>query len=492
MPRLLPLSWPSCGPLFLGLAAAACSSGGSSTPIGGATVPPELVACRGRIDSPFQFAEIAARSARNLGNNRVADRAGIERDVRLHPDANRLVFARQRDNGDPDSTELFVSSLDGALPELRLTQNGDPDGDPCWSPDGSRVLFAATRSGAQTLWTIAADGSDAQPLGITPNGYADSDPDWSRATDRIVWSRRDPDGKHTLWLAFGNGNGAGPLTDGGSTTGAGNGDLQPSFSPDGQQVAFVRRSAAGLASLCVCNIATFTVTTRLQPIGDVGWPRFAPAQDRLWFGLAEPAAGRLTMRLCSLSIASGEPVLAWPDERWQLQGLDLLPTLPAAPAAAPAAVVDLERATVQLAAGSSISGTKLRLAAADDDAIAITTETFEGREIAGISMRYTLPVTAPTDVLELRIRAVARSSRVGGDSALRMSIYNPVDERFDTAVELAPAGTGAQTMVFTSSSLRHLTSEKQLRVTVVADLPAGVRATLEVDQFEVVLVARAN
>ena len=471
----------------------ACSgSGSSSTPIGGANTPPQLVACRSRIDSPFQFAEIATRSARNLGGSRIAERSGIERSVRVHPDGNRVVFARQRDNGAADSTELFVSSIDGAVAELRLTQNGEPDDEPCWSPDGNTVLFAATRSGSKGLWTIGADGGNAQALLVTPTGFADGEPDWSRATDRIVWSRRDGSGRHTLWLAFGNGTGAGQLTDGGPTTGQDSGDHQPTFSPDGQQVAFVRRASAELASLCVVNVATFTVTTRLVPVGDITTPRFTPSQDRIWFGLAEPTLGRGTLRLASLPVASGDPVLEWPDERWLLQGIDFLPTFPAAPAAGPATTLDTMRATLQLAAGATIGGGKPELVSADGDTFRLNTETVDGREVAGASLRFTLPVTAATDVLEVRVRALCRTSRSDGDSVLRMSIYNPVDERFDTVVERSAAGTGMQTMTFSSASLRHLTAEKQLRVTVIGDLAPGNRGELEIDLVEVTMVVRAG
>ena len=111
-------------------------------------------------------------------------------------------------------------------------------------------------------------------------------------------------------------------------------------------------------------------------------------------------------------------------------------------------------------------------------------------QIAGISVRFDLPVADARDMLELRVRIVARSTRVGGTSLLRAAIYNPVDERFDTAVEL-PAATAATTLAFATSSLRHLTTQKQLRVSIGADLDPGDRATLRVDLFEVVLVARA-
>ena len=469
----------------------ACGGGGSSTPVAGANVPTQLLACRARVDRPFQFAEIALRDDRNLGLRRVADRSGQERGVRLHPDGNTVVFVRERENDDPSSRELFVSSLDGSLGERRLTQNAARDDEPCWSPDGGRILFASDRTGVGGLWTMAPDGSDVVPFVVTPAGDSDGEPDWHRGTNRVVWSRRGNDGRHGLWLANGDGSVAMPLTDGGATTGNGSGDREPAFTGDAARVVFVRRFGGQLATLCSCEVATGAVTVLLTPNGDIGTPRVAPAQDRVFFGLAEPAAGRATRRLAMVPLAGGTPVLLWPDERWLLTGLDLLPSLPAAPAPGVTTPLDVTQAQLQIATATAVFGARSQLTAADGDEYEVTTATVEGREVAGLNVRFDLPVAAATEVQEVRVRLVLRASRSGGDSVLRTSIYNPLDERFDTAVEL-PAATTATTLTFTTSSLRHVTAEKQLRITTIADLAPGARARLFVDLVEVVMVAAAN
>jgi hypothetical protein len=45
-------------------------------------------------------------------------------------------------------------------------------------------------------------------------------------------------------------------------------------------------------------------------------------------------------------------------------------------------------------------------------------------------------------------------------------------------------------MTFSTSSLRHVTRQRELRVTVIADIAPGERSELRVDLVEVVLVAR--
>ncbi len=492
---MLAMAAARCIPILV-LALAACGlgvgGGNGTTPIAGANVPAEVLVGRARDDSPYSFAEIAVRDRRNLGLRRVADRSGQERHPRLHPDGNTVVFARERSPADPSSRELFVSSVDGAAPDQRLTQDTHTDDAPCWSPDGTAILFASDRSGDGGLHLIAPTGGAVSDLLGVGDGVDDAEPDWCRATGRIVWSRAGSGGRRELWLANGDGTGATALTDGGPGTGTTAGDRAPAFAPDGAQIVFVRRVAAGLATLCTVATSGGAVTPIATPQGDVDLPRWSTAGDQIFFGLAEPLQGRATLRLAAVPTTGGTPVLVWPDQRWQLTGIDFLPGLQAAPAAAAPQALDVAQAYVEMAAGTSMFGTRSLLTDADGSELAVTTETFENHEIAGINCRFDLPVANATDVLELRVRAVARVGRADGDTHLRMSIHNPVDERFDTVVERAVTDTQSHVMEFTTSSLRHVTRERQVRFTVIGEIGAGASSQLLVDQVELVVVARTG
>jgi hypothetical protein len=473
------------------LLAAACSGGGSeSSPIGGANLPPDLVVARARIDEPFRFAELALRTAQNLGIGRVADRAGTETTVNLHPDGNQLVFARERDPGDSDSRELFVASIDGSRDEVRLTQNAVRDDEPCWSVDGTQIVFTRATAAGARLWAIAGDGSDLGERVAAPSGAADGQVAIAPTSGRLVWSRRGADGEHTLWLAGADGLGSVPLTFplGG---GPGSGDHRPTWAPDETWLVFVRRLASSTAVLARYTFATGAVENLLGPFAAVDWPRVTPDATRILFGVAEPEVGRGTLRLAATTVAAPAAVLLWPDARWRLEGLAVLPNLPATPLAAAPQTLDVTRVNLQIASGSAAFGSREQLTDADGFEYAVTTATFDGREVAGVNLRFDVPVATPTDLLEVRVRILARATRAGGDSVLRSSLYNPVDERFDTVVELPITTTTAKTLAFTTASLRHLTSERQLRFTIIADLPAGDRADLRIDQVEVVTVARS-
>ena len=94
----------------------------------------------------------------------------------VSPDGSRIAYttARHETRGDYSSWgvtrnfEIEVSDLDGS-DRRRLTENGDLDKLPMWSPDGSRIAFVRidhgitpTRDGG--IYTIAPDGSDERAI----------------------------------------------------------------------------------------------------------------------------------------------------------------------------------------------------------------------------------------------------------------------------------------------------------------------------------------
>ena len=71
---------------------------------------------------------------------------------------------------------------------IRLTSNLAADGQPDWSPDGSKVVFVSNRDGLPAIWTMRADESD--PRNLTGSlGRSDS-PAWSPDGTRIALPRK--------------------------------------------------------------------------------------------------------------------------------------------------------------------------------------------------------------------------------------------------------------------------------------------------------------
>lgn len=474
------------------LLATACSGGGGSNPVGGGDPTPELLVARARVDSPYQFAEVALRTTRNLGTRRVGDRSGTERRARIHPDGNRVVFARERSPNSPASTELFVSTVDGTAAELRLTQNTAYDGWPCWSPTGDSVLFASERDGTRGLWRCDQDGGNAARLLSPPSGELDDQPDWARSGDRIAFMRRDAAGIHRIQVADAGGTGVFALTDGGPAATNGFGDFAPRFSADGTSIVFVRRAAGDVTALCTVDVASGTVTPQYATVGTIDHPTFAPGGDRWFFGLAEPAQGRDELRLAWLRTGETTATLAWPDRRWRLEGCEVLANAPALPAAAAPLDLAIESAQLQLAYGTPTAGDRADLRTADGQEVRVRTATSDGRQVAGISLRLDLPTDSAENLATLDVEVAARALRAGAGCRLRVSLYNPVDERFDTVAEREVADTTLRTLRFRTDSLRHVTRERQVRFTVIADLAPGEASELAVDLVAVRAAFRNN
>jgi Tol biopolymer transport system component len=149
-------------------------------------------------------------------------------DPAFSPDGSKIVFAA-RQEGD---YEIFVMNLDGSN-VMRLTQSRARDRYPAWSPDGTKIVFASVIFPDDwEIYTINADGTGGKAQ-ITNNNIDDFQPSWSPDGRRIAFSRYDDEEEnfdiHSLNLGSRSGRQL--------TTRASN-DLHPSWSPDGTKLVF--------------------------------------------------------------------------------------------------------------------------------------------------------------------------------------------------------------------------------------------------------------
>lgn len=84
-----------------------------------------------------------------------------------------IVFSSDR--GSSNTYNLYVIDPKGGE-GVQITKDAGGNFNPCWSPDGKKIIFNSNRDGNNEIYTMDADGSNVRRL--TNNSSADYDPNW--------------------------------------------------------------------------------------------------------------------------------------------------------------------------------------------------------------------------------------------------------------------------------------------------------------------------
>jgi Tol biopolymer transport system component len=165
---------------------------------------------------------------------------GNETNPAFSPDGSNIAYAWDGDTRD-GVRSIYVRSVDGGNP-LRLTRAADDD-NPVWSQDASRIAFLRyTPAGAQTVIVPAVGGPEhivgsvADVARLTEHKLLT----WSPDPDELVVADNPPGATPTMNLhLYGLRINSGQrriLSD----SPPGTNDMEPVFSPDGRNLAFLR------------------------------------------------------------------------------------------------------------------------------------------------------------------------------------------------------------------------------------------------------------
>ena len=183
----------------------------------------------------------------------------------ISPDGRTIAFV--------DGASIGTIPIGGGTPRT-LTPSAIVATEPAWSPSGDEIAFSGTRDGNQDVYVMSADGSNLRRLTRDP------------AVDE--WPSFSPDGTTIVY----DNSGSTPLDDSGFSptselytvavrggeapirlTNDNVDDSQPSYSPDGQTIAFHRAGTAWTMRFDGTNLQQLPI----PQVGSTGFtPRFSP------------------------------------------------------------------------------------------------------------------------------------------------------------------------------------------------------------------------
>lgn len=244
--------------------------------------------------------------------------AGDQRDrtPRWSPDGTRLAFVTHREE---IGSQLYTMAVSGSGEPVRLAWAADEIDDVAWSPDGATLAFGAREGDrrrdakikpkdqpprrithlyyksdgvgfvidrARRIYTVAADGT-TKPDQLTDGQWGDTGLSWSPDSKWIAFASArhdtwDIDRAVDLWRVRADGSApAEQLTE----TGFGFG--RPSFSPDGEDIAFVG-APLGISpsngQVGVLEVSTGDVTLLTQSLDRHCLPYLFGAREPAWDG----------------------------------------------------------------------------------------------------------------------------------------------------------------------------------------------------------------
>jgi TolB protein len=105
---------------------------------------------------------------------RIAAYPGLNTGAAFSPDGSQIALILSKD-GNPD---LYVKGLSGGIPTRLTSTKPAAEASPCWSPDGSQIVFVSDRvgTGQPQLYSVSRGGGE--PRRLTSRGSQNVDPDW--------------------------------------------------------------------------------------------------------------------------------------------------------------------------------------------------------------------------------------------------------------------------------------------------------------------------
>ncbi|MFO7659107.1 MAG: hypothetical protein R6W78_18755 [Bacteroidales bacterium] len=173
------------------------------------------------------------------------------------PDGNKIIYESYRDAVIEDNgttiinANLYTSNANGTGGDVRITSHLFFDGNPAWSPDGSKIAFVHAQidtinskyySSGYQIWLMNSNGTDWKKLTVT--GSNNIRPKWSPDGTKIVYQSDEG-----IQVVTPDGQNLNLLNNGGT----------PSWSPDGTKIVFDRNDEIYVMNADGTNVRKITL-----------------------------------------------------------------------------------------------------------------------------------------------------------------------------------------------------------------------------------------
>lgn len=214
----------------------------------------------------------------------------------LSPDRTRIAFSSNR----AGSYDLYMMDADGRNAN-RLTTDPGNEGEPVWTPDGTRIIYTAAPKGGQPqLYALRPDGKPPQALTIEPGGNHSATVSADGGTLAFVSTR---DGNQEIYLMPVEGGEARRVTR------TGHRESHPRFLPDGDLVFAAERGGRSKGSRILRLDGAVgegeMVAETDEPIGGLAVSRDGQRIAYVTGRLTDAARGRAKFSLLLQRLAAG-------------------------------------------------------------------------------------------------------------------------------------------------------------------------------------------
>ncbi len=164
-----------------------------------------------------------------------------------------------------------------ATAPVRFLTSGHLDLWPCFSSDGTRVLFTRSDEPNATFLLVSVAGGQPQPLVGSSLPVATTRANWSRQNDRIAFTGTAND-RSRVWLVGADGSNAREVT----AAGLSDQVFYPSWYPDGNTLAVMDAQELVIKKIDLARSLAVPATSQAQVL--TGMPSVSP--DGKWIAFA--------------------------------------------------------------------------------------------------------------------------------------------------------------------------------------------------------------